>query len=402
MKRGLICILFLLMATSGLSEAVPIEISEEFFNEDIVIFYLSDFNLENPQNNPLIFEYYIGNKNYRCVFPEPVEVSLEFHFRARIRSLGWTDYRPVTSITLNPFTLHGPCRISNQIISSNFSNFLIPYDCPEAIGTGNPYVNLNSGHSDVDKSALSSLSNTILSTGQLPGGSYAFEVRIINEGTGQVSELTKSIRVVSPTSLDLIAPGGPVSSVRDFESLYNRFPTFQWESEACPSCEYSVRICEFIPGLHAGTFDAIRDESVLPFPDNGDFHPLPNQVTTLNYDPASAGKDLEFGKYYVWQVQKTFETSGGTQSMKSEIFGFYLEDPSAGQSTAGRVDPLEEMLREILGERRIETLMGSQLNGFRPSGRITINGRPVTINELRLIADGIRNGSYTIQNVFVE
>ncbi|KUK56138.1 MAG: hypothetical protein XD77_0102 [Marinimicrobia bacterium 46_47] len=61
MKRGLLCFLVFLMATSGLSGAVPIQISEEFFNEDIVVFYLSDFNLENPQGNPLIFEYYIGN-----------------------------------------------------------------------------------------------------------------------------------------------------------------------------------------------------------------------------------------------------------------------------------------------------------------------------------------------------
>ena len=88
MKRGLLCLLFFFMATSGLPGAVPIEISEEFFNEDIVIFYLSDFNLENPQGNPLIFEYYIGNRNYPCIFPEPVRISLEFYFKARIRALG--------------------------------------------------------------------------------------------------------------------------------------------------------------------------------------------------------------------------------------------------------------------------------------------------------------------------
>ncbi len=402
MKRGLICILFLLMATSGLSGAVPIEISEEFFNEDIVIFYLSDFNLENPQGNPLIFEYYIGNKNYPCVFPEPVQISLEFSFKARIRAMGWTDYQPIATILLNPFTIAGPCRISNQIISSNLSNFFLPYDCPEQVNTGSPYAELNGGQSDVDKSAMSQLSNTILSTGQLPAGTYSFLVRIVNEGTGQISELTKNIRIVSPTSLELIGPGTLVHGLQDFESLFNRFPMFQWESEACASCTYAIRLCEYVPGIHASPYDAIMDEASLPFPDDGGYYDVGNNITALNYDPALAGRDLEFGKYYVWQVEKTYETSGGLQNMKSEIFGLYLEDPSSAETARRMINPVEELLKELVGENQYETLKSGQLSGYQLSGKITVNGRPVAVDELRIITNGIRNGSYTIQNIFVE
>jgi hypothetical protein len=402
MKRGLLCFFAFLMATTGLPGAVPIEISEEFFNEDIVVFYLSDFNLENPQGNPLIFEYYIGNKNYPCIFPEPVQISLEFYFKARIRALGWTNFQPIVTIVLNPFTIAGPCRISNQIISSNISNFFIPYDCPAQVNTGSPYVDLNGGQADVDNTAMSRLSNSILSTGQLPAGTYSFLVRMVNEGSGQVSEISKNIQIVSPTSLELIGPGNLVHGLRDFESQFNRFPMFQWESEACASCNYAIRICEYVPGIHASPYDAMMDEAILPFPDDGDFYDVGNNITVLNYDPALAGRDLEFGKYYVWQVEKTFETSGGIQNMKSEIFGFFLEDPSSKETARHIINPVEELLKELVGEDQFETLKAGQLSGYQLSGMMSVNGRPITVEELRTIVNGIQNGSYTIQNVFVE
>jgi len=402
MKRSLLGVFILVLATSGLWGTVPVQISEEFFNEEIVIFYLSDFNLENPQRNPLIFEYYIGNRNYPCVFPEPVNISLEFNFRARIRSIGWTDFRSVATVTLQPFELKGPCRISNQIISTDFSNFNIPYDCPEDAGIARPYVELNGGFSDVDKSAMAELSNTILATGQLPAGMYSFHVKIINESTLQTSEITKTIRVVTPTSLELISPGNLAESVADFEGIFNRFPMFQWESERCVSCSYAIRICEYIPGLHSSTYDAIMDESILPFPDDGGYYPVGNNITSLNYDPSVAGKDLEFGRYYVWQVKKSFETSGGGQEMKSEIFGFYIEDPSGLQTARRIANPVEEMLKELLGQDRYETMKAGLLQGYNLSGSITLNGRTITAEELKIIIDGIVNESYQIQNVYVE
>ena len=59
---------------------------------------------------------------------------------------------------------------------------------------------------------------------------------------------------------------------------------------------------------------------MLPSNQNLDFYPLPNNQS-FSY-PTNDAFDLIPGELYVWQIQRSYETTLGTQENKSPIFVF--------------------------------------------------------------------------------
>ncbi len=393
--------ILVLMLAGGLS-ATDLSVTEEFFNEGIVSFYLSDFDLENPQNNQLIFEYRIGEKGKNdCTFDSPVTVSFEFKLKARIFSLGWAGYRDIATVNIYPFQLNGPMRISNQLLGTNVDEHMVKYDCPEA----GAFVDMNGGRASINSENLAAISNIVFATNKLPGGQYSFIFTVYNESEGGSATISRDINISSPTNLQLVSPGSNTESSAAFEQIFSKYPVFQWDSESCGSCEYAIRICKFSPDVHSSSLSALQDESVLPFPDDGGYYALGANVNSYNYDPSIAGLELEFGESYVWQVQKSFGTSSGTTELKSEIFGFTLVDPAGDNIGTGiPSDPVSNGLKALIGEDRFRQYFssGGELNGFLSNGKVTLNGTSISVGELEMIRNAIQNGSYTIQNISVE
>jgi hypothetical protein len=213
------------------------------------------------------------------------------------------------------------------------------------------------------------------------------------------------VSVSSPRLLNLLNPGSNATSGSAYSAIYTRYPLFQWESDPCGSCNYAIRLAEYIPGYHNSPQQALQDESSLPFPDDGQYFPLGNNITMLNYGPSIGGKELEFGHHYVWQVKKTFSTTGGSEESLSEIFGFAVVDPTSGTGGDGLpTGPVAQALRDIVGESQFNTWFGNNglLNGYFPTGNIQHNGGGISSGELDNIRAGFLNGSYTIQNISVE
>jgi len=401
--RKLFWTALLLLSLLGPSlSAAEIAVTEHYFNDAIVAFYLSDFDLENPQNNQLIFEYRIGEKgSTRCVFPESVTVSMEFTLKARIFSLGWSNYRDIATVTMSPFDLYGPMHISNQLLGSNVDETMVRYECPDA----GPYVDLNGGRVDINSENLAAISNVIFATNKLPAGQYSFNFTVYNESEGGSASINREINISSPTSLQLLGPGSNSESSADFEQIFTKYPVFQWESENCSSCSYRIRICAYDRSMHSSPLSALQDESALPFPDDGGYFDLGANINTFSYDPSYAGLELEFGRSYVWQIVKEFGTTSGSAEVKSEIYAFTVTDPSGGNIGTGiPSDPVSNSLKSLIGESRFLQLFssGGDLNGFMSNGRVTLNGNTISVGELEMIRSAIGNGSYTIQNISVE
>jgi len=383
--------------------STDLQISEEYFNESIVVFYLSDFDFNNPARSPLIFEYRISDAAQPglCAFPNPVTVSLDFTIEARIPALGWNQFTLLAQASVNPFPLNGPFRINNRILGVNVDATQVLYECSEA----GPYVEIGGGNATINSENLALLSNVVLATSQLPGGIYRFTFTLYNESEGMSSNFTRTVSVSSPRLLNLLNPGSNALNSNNFSAIYTRYPLFQWESDPCGSCNYAVRIAEFIPAYHNSPQQALQDESSLPFPDDGQFYPLGNNITMLNYEPSTGGKQLEFGHRYVWQVKKTFSTTGGSEETLSEIFGFAVVDPSSGSGSDGLpTGAIAQAIRDMIGEMQFNAWFGPNglLTGYFPTGNIEQNGSSISSGELDNIRAGFLNGSYTIQNISVE
>ncbi len=396
-------ILILLLAVLPHLYATDLQITEEYFNEDIVVFYLSDFDFNNPAQSPLIFEYRISDATQPtiCTFPNPVMISLDFTIEARVPALGWNQYTLLGQATVNPFPLNGPFRLNNRILGVNVDAAQVIYECSEA----GPHVEIGGGTASINSENLALLSNVVLATNQLPGGLYRFTFNLYNESEGMSSNFTKTISVSSPRLLNLLNPGSNALNGSSFSAVYTRYPLFQWESDPCGSCNYAIRLAEYIPGYHNSPQQALQDESSLPFPDDGQFYALGNNITMLNYEPSVGGKELEFGHQYVWQVKKSFSTTGGSEETLSEIFGFAVVDPTSGSSGDGLPEgPIAQAIRDIIGETQFNAWFSPNglLSGYFPTGNMQQNGNSISSGELDNIRAAFLNGSYTIQNIAVE
>jgi len=103
--------------------------------------------------------------------------------------------------------------------------------------------------------------------------------------------------------------------------------------------------------------------------------------------------DLEVGKYYVWQIQRSYETTMGEYYEYSPINIFELR--SSSDDIMNIEDPYLKQLNLLLGEEKYNLFFGpgGELEGFLTQGEsIKINNEEVSIDILyALVSDLIRN-----------
>ena len=107
-----------------------VEVLEIIAPDEIVIFYMGDFNFVDASIDPIIFQYRISELN-----GNPVEVNLEFKMTATVPSLELNDeiLYHVQTLPGEPLKWDGhPLTISNRIIDENTRN--------------RGYINDNFGH----------------------------------------------------------------------------------------------------------------------------------------------------------------------------------------------------------------------------------------------------------------
>lgn len=388
-----------------------------YFN-NVEVFYIGDFDFNNGMNNPDIFEY-----SLEYIAPDgdgtpgsgtPARIVIEFEMIANVPSLGLNNRR-IIYIKTEPFDFNGTVSISTRDLDLNMDN--IYYD------DGREVTGIEEDEFEfIPEEEFNRLQSAILSGLKLPAGDYIFSFSVTESG-GETVSAREVISVGNPTDLELVAPGGQLDDNIEIFSLY---PLFQWESTDfmwtathCPDCGYFIRVAEYDPTIHSSIDEALSDRANLPYPDDGGFFTLPSMPvtgssgelltagTTFQY-PFTGAKPLEEGQSYVWQIQKVYPTTSGSEMIESDIFVFTIPSmsgsttASGGTATSGTNFYLQ-ILEQILDADTYNLLFSGELNGFVPTGVVTLNDtQQLTQDQLTALASQVLSGQITIKSISVE
>lgn len=375
MKKLLYLTLTLFMA--GISHGQNIVVTAQPDLADWDIIYLTDFDFENGQNNPLIFGYRISvdDDSY------PVEnVHLTLSMIATIPSLGLNNELLFNAeVTM---TLLAPIYITNRDLDRNVESRGV-------FDEANNQINFDHFTLDmIDQEEADNLINTIMTLGSMPSGNYSFSLVVDAPGYAFMPigfEPNKQISIVAPANIDLIFPS------LGYEFVSDTYPVFEWSSTGCE--DYYIRICEYNPIQHSSPEDAMQSEASYPYPDNGSFVSVGSN-NQLDYSTVN-GRPLEVGKAYAWQVKKVCATTGNDQEFYSEIYGFTISE--AGQT----ISPCQQQLRNVLGDSQYNVLFGTNgpLEGYGECAEFSLDGENMNSTDFGALLVQLMSGAYEIESI---
>jgi len=375
MKKLFYLTLTLLIATIGYGQTLQVTAQPDLADWDII--YLTDFDFENGQNNPLIFGYRLTSD----LGEYPIEnVNISLSMTANIPSLNLNNEQLFNADV--SLTLKAPIYLSNRDLDQNIQSRGV-YD--EA---GNQITFDNVTFETIDPDQATSLVNTILSLGSMPAGNYSFNLSITAPGYSIDYigfQPNKQININPPANIDLIFPS------LGYEFVSDTYPVFEWSSTGCD--DYYIRICEYNPILHSSPEDAIQSEASYPYPDDGSFAHV-GSATQLDYSSVN-GRPLEVGKAYAWQIKKVCSTNGPDQEIYSEIYGFTITE--AGQT----ITPCQQQLRNVLGDSQYNVLFGPNgpLEGYGECSDITLDGETMNSTDYAALLVQLMSGAFEIESI---
>ena len=233
-------------------------------------------------------------------------------------------------------------------------------------------------------------------TGRFPAGTYVITVRVLSPppmdppmelGFGETS-----LSLVNPTRLELLTPGRLFGETPEIVTTRN--PRFQWSTDAglaLAGSDYRIRV---VPADgSASAEDAIQGFATWE---------ERTTATMVVYPGAASAIPLEPGRTYAWQVVRELRTSTGTELLASPIYWFRMAaatDDAAGTgrrgsaADAGAAVQLNQ-LGQALG-------LGNRLDGFRPTGQIIVDGRPMAVERLEELLQALLAGEIAVQSVTV-
>ncbi|MDD5765594.1 MAG: hypothetical protein PHW79_05020 [Candidatus Marinimicrobia bacterium] len=369
-----------------------------FYNMET--FYLLDFDFNNGKNSPDFFSYSLSYQP-NDINGEPIKICIEFEMSADIPSLNLTNSR-VFYIKTQPFDFKGEVTISSQDLDMNMKNIYYT--------DGKPLTGIRIDESEfLPKSQRKKIESMIMTFGKLPSGNYMFNFSILNEAGAMLKNQSQTISIANPATLDLISPGGALEENFVISTLY---PVFQWESidfmwspANCSECGYYIRVAEYNQSRHSSIEEALNDRANIPYPDNGRFLKLPSipvsNISAANLYtadntfqfPLTGAKALENGKTYVWQIQKTYPTTSGPETVESPIFAFSTtasENLNAAQYL--------RLLEQLIDPSLLESLLKGELNGYSPTGVVTLNNsQQMTFEQLSALVTQALAGTITVK-----
>ncbi|MEK9137448.1 MAG: hypothetical protein AAB393_10030, partial [Bacteroidota bacterium] len=230
----------------------------------------------------------------------------------------------------------------------------------------------------VDNTAKRRLEESALPTGQIPAGTYTFNIRVTStDGTVSATPLTPIVIVLSnPTTIDLISP-------IDGDQFVGQFPLFQWQYDG-PSSRISIY--EKLPG------QTTLEEAASGVPHYSGV----TSTRSLQY-PASGTRILEPGKSYVWFVEGLIGASGGTQVGRKSTLRSFTVTSNGGASFASILDELSRALPQyqaLFDELRAQ--------GFTTASTVRFNGSAVSLSEVLRLVNTLRQNPDAVSSVEIE
>ncbi len=376
------------------------KIKKNFFNDEIIGFYLSSIDLESGESTTLLFDYSIDLSD--ALFSEDCGTSSTHDISKLYVSFDISMFIPGLMEETKQL-VDGKVRFdinSNTISDISFRNTDLNFETTQL--AGNTDFSLEEYNLSVTDDDIEEIADLFLSLGRAPNGVYNFNFILENENNTEIDQVSETVEIFVPSYLDLITPG----SVDLSDSLSNIVmsfnPTFQWNSDYCNKCDFSIRVSEFRANDHSSLQEALEDYSVLPI--NSGYYALSSNINSFQY-PASGAGEIIPGRLYVWQVRRTYNTSNGTMEEFSPIFLFKVQDTQSVEPPMVSQDVNLENIKLLIGVDNYESLFGEsgQLKDFNSvNSSMILNNQNISINYLIDLINKKSQGEINIMNVDVQ
>ncbi len=386
MLKGLGILLGLLLLSESAQAKVGARLILVNPNLQVVRIGDLDFSKTGPKRN-LFYLLLFNDGN------EPVPVRLRFEIifnNSRIASGS-------TNLFELPPTPPGGLRVSQQQ--------LIDGAVPDGQGG---FIRIKMQNYRIDADKIERLKTRVFATGRLPSGRYIFQIRVETNQLppDQIAPPSRETLIIrNPSNVFLIYPGSPVSSPNTPE-IPTTYPQLQWQSDANI---FNVLVFEKRPEdrtvqdvLNHPPFLRI-ERMVLP-PEQRQFffqYPTTTQPIRLKNGGRSIGqiRPLQPGKVYYWYVEALIPTSSNDyKKLKSDVYKFRIL-PRNPQNAQGR--QVMTMLNNVLGERGRVLFKKLMEEGYMPTGKIRVNGRPMSMEEFTRYLMQLQNGKAKIGRIEV-
>jgi len=377
------------------SEECEITLTENFFNDEIIGYYLSAIDIDTGESNLLLFDYQI---NFRDCDNLPEYLDVDFNIQIDVPNYTSGQIPIIEGVfTLSNITIPS---ISFRNTDLNSNTTALPSGVQFSMDRGDYTVGITGDE-------IEELSSLILGLGRLPNGNYLFEFEITcpdeSFNCDKGSRAIKELNIFLPEYLSLLSPGSSNISDLFYNQVYIPYPIFQWNADYCDKCSnYSIRICEYNLDMHNSLEDAINSLSIIPagtgFLDTG------SQNNIFQY-PVTGFEDLTLGNFYVWQVKRSFETTYGLEEELSDIFVFQMNDNDQSANNAELSEQNLNMILQLIGQSKFDelfTLDSGELYNYNPTSVIDIDGQEKTLDYLLELIELLNNSEIEIIEVDVE
>jgi len=359
-----------------LTRAFPIDCSccltEQYFNENILSYPFSFFDAGSNTIQPVLYQYEI---NTDCGSSSNLSITVEYKI-----------FSPNIGISSYETFYTGKVVLNDAISLKYFTN-------NEIQSASGPIISGNA--------KLESLISYVSQSGKMPNGKYLIHFTLESNDEPIFIAPHKIIEIQSPVTLELLSPGGSLSDLSN-SYTFSTVPLFTWYSDYCPSCEYAIRVCEYNQNEHESLEDALVDWSLVPMDQTEDYYSLGWDAHSFQY-PSVGHIDLEVGKYYLWQIRRSFNTAINIHHDFSSINVFEVRSPDKLQLDYS--DPYLAVIESIIGTDQFYLLFspGGELERFITSGdEILINNNEIHIEALHSILSEIEAGKATLESVLIK
>jgi len=364
--------LYIILLAWGLPAECTCCLTEQYFNENILSYPFSFFDTGTAANQPVLYQYEINTESCASNL-----LSIEVEYKIFSPEIGISSYE----------TFYTGNIILNDAIPLKYFT--------------NNEIQSASGPSIKGNAKLESLISYVSQSGKMPNGKYLIHFTLISSDDPIFIVPPKIIEVQSPVTLELLSPGGTLSELSNAYT-FSTVPLFTWFSDYCPSCEYAIRVCEYNQNEHESLEDALVEWSLVPMDQSQNYHSLGWNAHSFQY-PSIGNVDLEVGKYYLWQVRRSFSTALDVNHDYSGINVFEVRSPDKLQLDYS--DPYLAVIESIIGTAQFYLLFspGGDLERFTTDGdAIWINDDEINIEALHSILSEIKAGNATLESVRIK
>ncbi len=377
-------------------------------------YYVGAIDLSTGTSNVQIFHYLLNGPFGEEPYDPKIRFNAEFTIRIKSPELGFENLTTLLSIeTENPIEMEYPIMLDNRDFNLNSSEILDIHGNSVDIKFSDPEM--------IELIEAENMASAVVTMGRLPDGIYEYSLTLkdfarINPDDGTNDDTfvqqdiikTETINITTPTSLNLLYPGGALADSSQ-NIVYTPYPVFQWSTETCLACELFIRVAEFNPVLHSTLGEAIEDVTSLPMDQIAGWENIENG-TSFQY-PVIGSRELEAGKLYVWQIKKELPTTLGTDAYLSTISIFKIAEPATtnqeynfATSTQLISSPILIALKDLLGEDTFDAFFGDngEIANYIPSGTYRINNENTTASDILQILDQLQQGTISVVNLNVE